>query len=429
MVFHRSSDDKNRGHVLLQPIPQTDSLYSEWDDSDSFEDTQIDTQYHQYIFRKYVFIIVCVVLAVIVAGLVISYGEFPIKFKEAYEIVWDHIWNGPPPEDQAYERMKDYAVWSLRLPRVLVGAIGGFGLAVAGVVMQSTLKNPMADSYTTGVSSGAAFGATISIVAGTSLVGSQFGLIVNAFIFSLVPTAVIILISKFRKISPTSMILAGMAVMYIFNAMTAVLKLMADPEALASLYRWQVGSLNNMLWEDVPAMFFTTLIGTIAIMLLSNKINLLSAGDDSARSLGVDAQKLRVICLVIVSLITASIVSFTGTIGFIGLVSPHIARIFIGSDNRYLIPGAGAFGALLLIVSDIIGRTVIAPSVLEVGVVTAFIGGPMFLYLIIRQKKEAWRWRSVSRTCASAMGASRSSMTSIWSSIPPVSCASSDRTA
>lgn len=378
------------GHIVLEPIEQTDALYAEWDDSESAEDKQIDVQYHSYILRKFIFIIVCTILAVVVAGLVISYGEFPIKFKEAYEIVWNHILNGAPPESEAYEKMKDYAVWDLRLPRVLVGFIGGFGLAVAGVVMQSTLKNPMADSYTTGVSSGAAFGATISIVAGTSLIGSQFGLIVNAFIFSLVPTAVIILISRFRKISPTSMILAGMAVMYIFNAMTAVLKLMADPEALSSLYRWQVGSLNNMLWDDVPAMFFVTLIGTIIIMLLSNKINVLSSGDESARSLGIDAQKLRVICLIVVSLITASIVSFTGTIGFVGLVSPHIARIFVGSDNRYLIPAAGVFGALLLVVSDIIGRTIIAPSVLEVGVVTAFIGGPMFLYLIIRQKKEAW---------------------------------------
>jgi iron complex transport system permease protein len=260
--------------------------------------------------------------------------------------------------------------------------------------MQSTLKNPMADSYTTGVSSGAAFGATLSIVAGFTLFSSQFGMLVNAFVFSLAPTAVIILVSKLRNVSSTSMILAGLAVMYIFNACTTVLKLWAEPDALASLYRWQVGSLNNMIWGNVPVMLAVTTIGSIAVLLLSNKINILSSGDESAKSLGVNAQNLRVICLAIVSLITASIVSFTGTIGFVGLVAPHIVRLFIGSDNRFLIPASGAFGALLLLVSDFIGRTVIAPAVLEVGVITAFIGGPMFLYLIIRQKREAWRWRS-----------------------------------
>ena len=286
--------------------------------------------------------------------------------------------------------MKDHVVCYLRLPRVVVAIIAGFGLAIAGTVMQSTLKNPMADSYTTGVSSGAAFGATLSMVAGVSLFSSQSGMLANAFVFSLAPTAMIILVTKFRRVSATSMILAGLAVMYIFSACTTTLKLWAEPEALASLYRWQVGTLNNMLWDNVPAMLVITAAGGIALMVLSNKINILSSGDENAESLGINAQNLRVVCLVIVSLITASIVCFTGTIGFIGLVSPHIVRIFIGADNRYLIPASGIFGALLLMVSDIIGRTIIAPSVLEVGVVTAFIGGPIFLYLIVRQKKEAW---------------------------------------
>lgn len=200
----------------------------------------------------------------------------------------------------------------------------------------------------------------------------------------------IVAISRTRRLSSTSMILAGLAVMYIFSAMTAALKLMAEPDALASLYRWQVGTLNNMTWDEVPVMLAVTAIGSIIIMFLSGKINILASGDDDAKALGIDAQKLRVICLVVVSLITAAIVSYTGTIGFVGLVSPHVARIFIGSDNRYLIPASAFFGALLMLASDFIGRVVLAPSVLEVGVVTAFIGGPMFLFLILRQHKEVW---------------------------------------
>ena len=376
---------------VLDAIEQNDSLYSTWDD-DSVEDREIDAGYRRFTFRKYAAIIVCIVATVIAAGLAITYGPYDISFLEVYQIIWDHIMHGVPEDPLDY--MRDHVVCNIRMPRVVVAIIAGFGLAVAGAVMQSTLKNPMADSYTTGVSSGAAFGATLSIVAGFTLFSSQFGMLVNAFVFSLAPTAVIILVSKLRNVSSTSMILAGLAVMYIFNACTTVLKLWAEPDALASLYRWQVGSLNNMIWGNVPVMLAVTTIGSIAVLLLSNKINILSSGDESAKSLGVNAQNLRVICLAIVSLITASIVSFTGTIGFVGLVAPHIVRLFIGSDNRFLIPASGAFGALLLLVSDFVGRTVIAPAVLEVGVITAFIGGPMFLYLIIRQKREAWRWRS-----------------------------------
>ncbi len=300
------------------------------------------------------------------------------------------MFNGAPSSDDPIPYMRDHVVWNLRLPRVLVALIAGFGLAIAGAVMQSTLKNPMADSYTTGVSAGAAFGATLSIVFGFSFISHDVDMVLTAFVFSLAPTMLIVLLTRVGSLSSTSMILAGLAVMYIFSAMTAALKLMAEPEALASLYRWQVGSLNNMVWSDVPVMLAVTILGSVVIMCLSSKINMLASGDDTAKALGVDASKMRIICLVIVSLMTAAIVSYTGTIGFVGLVSPHVARLFIGADNRYLIPAAAFFGALLMLVSDFVGRVILAPSVLEVGVVTAFIGGPMFLYLIIRQRREVW---------------------------------------
>lgn len=380
----------DEGRPALDIIDQNDSLYEEYGDFSSSEDGAIEDDYHRFILRKVVFIALFSVAAFLSAGLVITQGDYTIGFFEVYRIIWDHVAVGPPSMTDQIAYLEDHIVWNLRLPRVIVAIIAGFGLAVAGAVMQSTLKNPMADSYTTGVSAGAAFGATISMVVGIQLVSYDVGLVVNAFIFSLAPVAMIVLVSRRRNMSSTSMILAGLAVMYIFNACTSALKLAAEPDALAALYKWQVGSLSNMLWSDVPIMLAVTVLGSILIMLLSNRINVLSSGDDSANSLGIDAKKLRIVCLVIVSLITASIVAFTGTIGFIGLVAPHVARIFIGSDNRYLIPASAAFGALLLLVSDYIGRTVISPSVLEVGVVTAFIGGPMFLYLIMRQRKEVW---------------------------------------
>lgn len=166
--------------------------------------------------------------------------------------------------------------------------------------------------------------------------------------------------------------------------------LMADPEDLAAVYTWQVGTLGKSQWDYIPVMGGITIVGVIVLQLLSNKINLLSTGDESAKSLGVDADKLRIFCLIIVSLVAASIVSFTGIIGFVGLVCPHVVRLFMGSDNKYLIPASAAFGVVLVLVSDIIGRTLLYPTVLQVGVVTAFLGGPLFLYLLIKSKKEVW---------------------------------------
>lgn len=340
--------------------------------------------YQHYIGFKYVFIIVCIVIAILVSGYAITVGSYDIGFWEAYEILWDHI------TGNVGDATKDLIVWRTRLPRIITGVVVGVALAAAGAVMQSIMKNPLADPYTTGISSGAGFGATLAILLGFTVTSGPHGIIVNAFIFSLIPAGIIILISGIRRATPTVMILSGIAVMYIFNAFTTVFMLMADPEDLAAVYDWQVGTLGKSKWDYVPIMTVVTVVGVVLLQLLSNKINVLSTGDESAKALGIDADKLRIICLVIVSLVTASVVSFTGIIGFVGLVCPHVVRLFIGSDNKYLIPASAAFGVVLVLISDLVGRTIIYPAVLQVGVVTAFIGGPMFLYLLIRSKKEVW---------------------------------------
>ncbi|MCQ2071469.1 MAG: iron ABC transporter permease, partial [archaeon] len=165
---------------------------------------------------------------------------------------------------------------------------------------------------------------------------------------------------------------------------------LADPDDLAAVYTWQVGTLGKSKWEYLPIMAVVTAIGVGFLHIMSTKINVLTTGDENAKSLGVNADRLRIVCLVIVSLVTASIVSFTGIIGFVGLVCPHVVRLFIGSDTKYLIPASAAFGVVLVLVADIVGRTLLYPTVLQVGVVTAFLGGPLFLYLLIRSKKEVW---------------------------------------
>lgn len=374
----------------LPEVPQTQDLYARWDDGPADGTDDMDSGYRRYIALKWVLIVACIAVCVVVAGLAVTVGEYPVGFGESYWTIWNHIFGYVPTDHSDPLYILDHVVWDLRLPRIIIGIVAGAGLAVAGATMQSTLKNPLADPYTTGISSGAAFGATIAICYGTGIFGSGGSIVVNAFVFALIPTALIAVISVTKKVSPVSMILAGIAVMYIFNAMTTVMKLWANPDDLASVYRWEVGSFEGLDWGDVPIMTAVTAVGALFLLLVSSKMNVLSTGDENAKALGIDASKLRMVCLVVVTLVTASIVSFTGVIGFVGLVAPHVVRIFIGSDNRYLIPASMALGAALLLVADLVGRTVIAPAVLEVGVVTAFIGGPLFLYLVIRQKREAW---------------------------------------
>lgn len=374
----------------LPEVPQTQDLYARWDDGPVDGTDEMDSGYRSYIALKWVLIVACIAVCFVVAGLAVTVGEYPVGFGESYWTIWNHIFGYVPTDHSDPLYILDHVVWDLRLPRIIIGIVAGAGLAVAGATMQSTLKNPLADPYTTGISSGAAFGATIAICYGTGIIGSGGSIVVNAFVFALIPTALIAVISVTKKVSPVSMILAGIAVMYIFNAMTTVMKLWANPDDLASVYRWEVGSFEGLDWGDVPIMTAVTAVGSLFLLLVSSKMNVLSTGDENAKALGIDASKLRMVCLVVVTLVTASIVSFTGVIGFVGLVAPHVVRIFIGSDNRYLIPASMALGAALLLVADLVGRTVIAPAVLEVGVVTAFIGGPLFLYLVIRQKREAW---------------------------------------
>lgn len=358
-----------------------------WSDSNSCEEKTDEEfgQYRRYILRKWIFMAVCALVIVLVAGYAITVGAYNIGFFESYHILWSHL-IGDPISDS----MKDYAVVTLRSPRIAIAIIGGAGLAVAGVVMQSTLLNPLADPYTTGISSGASFGATIWITLGISVFSGTYALVFNAFVFSLIPMLAIISVAKIKNSSPTVMIMAGIAIMYIFNALTTVLKLWADPNSLQELYEWQVGSVARTSWDGIPIMLVITLSGIVLMQILSRKLNVLATGEDNAKSMGVDADKIRILNLLVVSLVTASIVSFTGLIGFVGLVAPHIARIFVGSDNRYLIPCSAFLGAALLIVSDLIGRIIIAPSTLQAGVIMSFLGGPMFLWLIMRRKSQIW---------------------------------------
>ncbi len=378
-------DETKEDPILSGKVIESVDTWTEGVKFDNADFQRTVSQYVRFIKLRYVFIILCIAVIAVVSLFAMSIGPYNISMSEAYNIIWCHL-TGSTYSDAA----KDYIVWDTRIPRVVMAIFGGAALAVAGAVMQSILKNPLADSYTTGVSSGAGFGATLAMSTGIAL-GNMTAVIIYAFFFSLIPTAIIVIMSRSTNSSPTTMIMAGIGVMYIFSAMTTVLMLWSDPLAMADIYAWQVGSLSNanVILDNVPIVMAVSIVGILFMSLSAGKINVLATGDESAKALGIDADKLRVILLAVSGFLAAGIVSFVGIVGFVGLVTPHIVRMFIGADNKYLIPASAIFGGLLMLVADQIGRVAL-DTPLPVGVVMAFMGGPMFLWLIFRRSREAW---------------------------------------
>ena len=282
-------------------------------------------------------------------------------------------------------------VFGLRLHRVLFGACAGFGLAICGVVMQGILRNPLASPFTLGISSAAAFGASLAIIFGTSfgILGESL-IIINAFLFTILATVGIYLLTKHRGVTAETMVLAGILIMYLFSAMTSFLQFFASAEHNQEIVFWTFGSLSRTNWEKLTVVFGILVVTVPYLLWRSWDINALSEGDEIAKGLGVSADRTRIVCMMITSVITASIICFTGVIGFIGLVAPHITRMIIGGDMRYLLPISGLIGAILLTGADILSRIIIPDQIISVGIMTAVIGIPFFGYLFMRVRREYW---------------------------------------
>lgn len=350
--------------------------------ADEQQMSEFRRSYRRRVVRRVVFIVGCAVLCLLVLVYSLTLGSFPISFGDVFGILWDAITNYPNDTD-AFSIVIDY-----RLPRILGAVVCGFALAICGVAMQSILKNPLADPYTMGISSGAGFGAALAMIVGVEIL-SGGGVVVNAFIMALVPTVIILFMSRFRRATPTMMILCGTSLMYLFNALTQLFMIVADPDDLSTVYNWMVGTLGGITYDNLLIILVVTIVGSLIVQLMANRLNVMGTGDESARTLGVNIDRERLMMLVLIAVVAATVVSFTGIIGFVGLVAPHVARLIVGSDNKYLIPAAGAFGSLLLLLADLASR-ILTDMILPVGVITACIGGPIFMILILRSGKEVW---------------------------------------
>ena len=351
------------------------------------------TEYRRYTQRKVLFVAVCLLLAFLLLGLSVYVGARDIGFWETYSYLLDHIM-GVEYAPGTDEFVSDFIIWDARLTRALFARIAGAGLAVGGAIMQNVMNNPLADPYTTGISSGACFGVAVAVILGISVSAitqiDNMGVILNAFIFALIPMLLIVAVAPRTNTSPATLILAGVAISYIFNALTTVLMMSTNSETLATVYRWQVGSLTEVVWNSLPLMTAINVAGMAVAMVLARKLNVLALGDESAKSLGLNANSMRVLCLMIISFMVASVVCYAGVISFIGLISAHIVRVIIGSDNRFVIPAAAAFGALFMLASDVIARYLSPQDAIPVGVMLSFIGAPIFLILIVKQKRAIW---------------------------------------
>ncbi|MEF8771376.1 FecCD family ABC transporter permease [Halodesulfurarchaeum sp.] len=282
-------------------------------------------------------------------------------------------------------------VWNLRLPRVLGAAVAGAGLAVAGAAMQTVLRNPLGAPYTLGISQAAAFGAAIAIVVfGVGNAGmANFGALgpyvttVTAFLAAMVSTGVILLLVTYQQATPETLILTGVAIGSLFTAGMTLLQYFASDTEVAAIVYWTFGDVGRATWGHALLMTGVVLLALGYFVANAWNYDVMDAGTTTAKSLGVDVESLRIRGMAVASFVTAIVISFVGIIGFVGLVAPHIVRMLVGGNERYLLPTSALAGGALLVAADTLARTVVAPVVLPVGILTSFLGAPLFIYLVI----------------------------------------------
>lgn len=344
---------------------------------------QLLIEYNQSVRKKIAFILLLLLICMGLGVFVVTIGPVEMTVIQAYQAIGHNMFPTlVTTPGEGIERV----VWLVRFPRFLSAILIGFSLAIAGAVMQPVLRNPMASPFTLGISAGAGFGAAIAIVLEKSIIAGPYAIVANAFIFAFLTSLVVLVAAKRKGATPSSIILAGIAFSFFFNALTAILKFFANPWALSEVVVWLMGSLSKGTWETLSIMFPIVVFCSLVLFIKAWNLNVIGVGDDAAKSMGVNVERTRILLMLVSSLLTATIVCFTGTIGFIGLVGPHIARMVIGGDNRFVIPAAGIIGGLLLVLSDVVAMNILSPIILPIGIVTSMLGTPVFLYLIFKRQ-------------------------------------------
>lgn len=349
--------------------------------------TAVIERYKRYVGRKAIFILtasLCLVVFLIVA---ITLGSAKISFIDVLKALFGQ---GEPTHAQI--------IWRIRLPRVLSAILAGVALSLSGVAMQSVLRNPLGSPFTLGLSNAAAFGAAFAVVifgAGSMhstytdavIINNPYVVTLSSFGWCMVAAAVIVLVAKMRGANPQTMILMGIVLSSLFSAGITAIQYFSNEIQLAAIVFWTFGDLGRGDWIDFSILLAIVVPSLIFFLKNGWNYNALDAGDSIAHSLGVQASKVRIATMVVVSLLASVVIAFYGIIAYVGLVVPHIVRKIIGGEERALFIGTGIFGALFLLVADTVARTILSPIILPVGVLTSFLGAPMFIYLLLRGKR------------------------------------------
>lgn len=340
--------------------------------------------YKKYTKKKIILAVLLIFLVVIFSIIAVHVGSTNL---DIYEVFMSMFGRGT--------KVSSVVIWRIRLPRIIGAIIAGAGLAVVGCVMQNNLRNSLASPSTLGISNAAAFGANVAIVifgagsvrstaADAVIINNPYLVTTSAFIFSVVAMMIILLLAKSRGFSPEAIVLAGVALGSLFAAGTTLIQYFSNDVQVAAAVFWTFGDLGRVSWKEVIIMAVIISLSLCYFMFRRWDYNTLDSGEESAKSLGVNVERVRLGGMLVSSIVTAVTVSFLGIIGFIGLISPQIVRRIIGGDYRFLIPISALMGSLLLLVSDTIARTLIAPIILPVGAITSFLGAPLFLYLLLK---------------------------------------------
>lgn len=344
--------------------------------------------------RRVLYLVISAIAIMAIMGYSFTVGSSSLSAIDAYKILFNEAFNSLStvfdfiPYNIFGEFPENYVfiVTELRAPRVLVGALIGALLAIGGCIMQSILKNPLATPYTLGVSSGACVGASLYYIFGISILGGAVGLIGNTFLFSLIPVAVMMLAITRRSVTPVTLVLSGVAFSYVFSSANSIMQYFGSESAVTNVVFWTIGDLTSAeMWMVLP------LIVALAVYLIyglvfGKDMDIMRMGDDTAASLGVNVKLVRSSALIISCLMTAISVACAGPIGFVCLLAPHICRRMVGSDMRWLIPMSACMGSMLLLVADMIAKTVVAPLMLPVGAITALIGAPVMVYMLYSRR-------------------------------------------
>lgn len=343
------------------------------------KDTAEHFDYKKHSYRRIIFILIGLLICAVSFITDVIVGPASLTLRD----VWLAVMQSPEVSKNA-----DVIIWSIRLPTAVMALLVGASLGIAGAGMQTILDNPLSSPYTLGISAGAGFGASLVVVVGLSSLEflGEFMVPFGAFVFAGLTSFFIYSINKIKNFSSETMILAGIGMMFLFQALQSLMQYMATPEALQNIVFWTMGSLTKANWLSISIVLVVLLVMLPLMMRKSWRLTALKLGDEKASGLGVNVENLRVKIFLFISIITAVAVSFVGTIGFIGIVGPHIARMLVGEDQRYFLLLSAVCGMVILSLASIASKMLIPGAMFPIGIVTAIIGVPFFFSLVLTRK-------------------------------------------